>query len=38
MPLTTVGVDGSFEELVKLWRESDGMRNDDVTLIRIEVR
>jgi Protein phosphatase 2C len=28
---------GTFQDLVMRWREADGMRNDDVTLIRVDV-
>ena len=37
-PLIKMGIDGSFEEFVRDWRENDGLRNDDVTLTRIDVR
>jgi len=38
--LLNLGTDearGSFEDMVTHWRESEGMRNDDVTLIRVDV-
>ena len=35
--LGTDEADGTFQDLVTRWRETEGMRNDDVTLIRVDV-
>jgi hypothetical protein len=35
--LDTSEAGGTFEKLVSGWRENEGLRNDDVTLIRIDV-
>ena len=37
-PLSTVDQGGSFEALIRDWREKGEMKNDDVTLIRVDVR
>jgi serine/threonine protein phosphatase PrpC len=40
LPLLTLGANeaaGSFEDMVAQWRVADELRNDDVTLIRIDV-
>jgi hypothetical protein len=40
LSLLTLGANeaaGDFEAMVSRWRETEGMRNDDVTLIRVDV-
>ena len=37
LDLGTDEAGGTFQDLVTRWREAEGMRNDDVTLIRVDV-